>query len=46
MAQDLEKVLPEAIYEVDDIKFIRLDAVIGLLVNAVKELDAKIALKN
>lgn len=42
IAQDLEKVLPEAVKEIKGVKFILLDAVIGLLVNAVKELDEKV----
>jgi hypothetical protein len=42
IAQDLEKVLPEAVKEIQGVKFILLDAVIGLLVNAVKELNEKV----
>lgn len=42
IAQELEKVLPEGVVEHDGLKFIRLDAVIALLVNAVKELNIKI----
>ncbi|KKN53624.1 hypothetical protein LCGC14_0600550 [marine sediment metagenome] len=43
MAQDLEKVLPDAVSEIDGIKYVRYDAVIGLLVNAVNELARKVA---
>jgi len=39
MAQDLEKVLPEAVVEIGGTKHIKLDAVIGLLVNAINELS-------
>lgn len=42
MAQDLEKVLPDAVSEINGVKFVRYDAVVGLLVEAVKELNAKI----
>jgi hypothetical protein len=42
IAQDVEKVLPEAVKEINGVKFILLDAVIGLLVNAVKELNEKV----
>jgi len=42
IAQDLEKVLPEGVVEVNSFKFVRLDAIIGLLVNAVKELNKKL----
>lgn len=42
MAQDVEKVLPDAVTEIDDIKYVKYDAVIGLLVNAVNELREKI----
>ena len=38
MAQDLEKVLPDAVTEVDGIKQVDMNAVIGLLVNAVNEI--------
>lgn len=44
MAQDLEGVLPDAVSEINGIKFVRYDAVVALLVNAVKELDEKIEL--
>ena len=40
MAQDLENVLPDAVTEVDGVKMVRYDAVIGLLIEAVKELAA------
>lgn len=42
IAQDLEKVLPEGVVDIQGVKFIRLDAIMGLLVNAVKELDEKV----
>lgn len=42
IAQDVEKVLPEAVVEIKGCKFIKLGAVIGLLVNAIKELNAKV----
>ena len=38
IAQDLEKVLPDAVTEKDGIKQVDMNAVIGLLVNAVNEL--------
>jgi hypothetical protein len=42
IAQDLEKVLPDAVIEVDGIKKVDMNAVIGLLVEAVKELSGKV----
>lgn len=42
IAQDLEKALPEAIVEIGGIKHIKLDAVLGLLVNAINELNQKV----
>lgn len=42
IAQDLEKVLPEGVMEHEGLKYIRVDAIIGLLVNAVKELNEKV----
>ena len=39
MAQDLEKVLPEAVFEIDGVKHIKLDAVLGLIVSAIKEMN-------
>ncbi|HEC65298.1 MAG TPA: tail fiber domain-containing protein [bacterium] len=39
MAQDLQRVLPDAVSEIDGIKVVRYDAVIGLLIEAVKELS-------
>ena len=42
MAQDLAQVLPDAVSEINGIKFVRYDAVVGLLVEAVKELNRKI----
>jgi len=46
IAQELEKVLPEAVLEHKGIKYIRVDGVIGLLVNAVNELNQKIESRN
>ncbi len=42
IAQDLEKILPEAVVEVDGIKYVKYEAVIALLVNAVNELARKV----
>lgn len=42
MAQDLEAILPDAVSEINGVKFVRYDAVIGLLVNAVNELRQEI----
>lgn len=39
MAQDLEAVLPEAVFEIDGVKHIKLDAVLGLIVSAIKEMN-------
>lgn len=41
MAQDLESVLLDAVSEHDGVKYVRYDAVIGLLVEAIKELNHK-----
>ncbi len=41
MAQDLEKVLPDAVSEINGIKFVRYDAVIALLIDAINELARK-----
>lgn len=46
MAQDVERVLPDAVSEVNGVKFVRYDAVIGLLVNAVNELRQEIRSKS
>jgi hypothetical protein len=45
IAQDLEKVLPEAVYKVDDTDMLTVayGNVISLLINAIKELDEKVA---
>lgn len=43
MAQELEKVLPDAVSEINGIKYVRYDAVIALLVNAMNELARKVA---
>ena len=42
IAQDLEKILPEAVIEQNGIKYVKYEAVIALLVNAVKELARKV----
>ena len=42
IAQDIEKVLPEAIVEKDGIKYVKYEAIVGLLINAVKELKRKV----
>ena len=47
IAQELEKVLPEAVYEIEDfddemVKSIRYGNVVGLLVEAIKELKQEI----
>ena len=42
MAQDLERVLPDAVSEINGIKYVRYDAVVGLLINAVNELARKV----
>ncbi len=38
MAQDVEKVLPEAVVEIDGVKHVNYNAIIGLLVSAVNEI--------
>lgn len=43
MAQDLEKVLPEAVVEHQGVKFIRLDGVLALVINAINELAGKVS---
>ncbi len=42
IAQDIEKVLPEAIVEKNGIKYVKYEAIVGLLINAVKELKRKV----
>ncbi len=42
IAQELEKILPEAVFEVKGVKFVQFNAVLGLLVNAVNELAEKV----
>lgn len=42
IAQELEKVLPEGVIEHKGLKCIRLDAVVGLLVSALNELNQKV----
>lgn len=44
MAQDLENVLPDAVSDIQGVKFVRYDAVIALVVNAINELRKKINL--
>ncbi len=39
LAQDLEKVLPDAVFEIDGVKHIKLDAVLGLIISAIKEMN-------
>lgn len=39
IAQDVERVLPDAVHEIDDVKSVNYNGVIGLLVEAVKELS-------
>lgn len=53
IAQELEKVLPEAVYEIDDEEFggkskaVRYGNIVGLLIEAIKELQAEVKeLKN
>lgn len=41
IAQELEKVLPESVIEHHGIKFIKIDGVVALIINAIKELDQK-----
>jgi len=43
MAQDLEKVLPEGVSEIGGIKHVKFNSILGLLVNAIKELSFKVA---
>ena len=42
MAQELEEVLPDAVSEINGVKFVRYDAVIALLIEAVNELRRKV----
>lgn len=37
-----DKITPEAVAEINGVKFVKLDAVMGLLVNAVKELKNEV----
>ena len=46
MAQELEKVLPDAVSEIDGMKYVRYDALVALLVNAVNELREEIIRSN
>jgi hypothetical protein len=42
IAQEIEEVLPEAIFERDDRKAVDYNAIIGLLIEAIKELKTKV----
>jgi hypothetical protein len=42
IAQDVEKVLPEAVIEQEGIKLIRPDALIGLIINGIREVNEKV----
>lgn len=42
IAQDIEKVLPQAVVEIGGVKYVNYYAVLGLLVNAVKELKSEL----
>jgi hypothetical protein len=42
LAQDIEKVLPEAVFERDGVKYVKYEALIALLLNAVKELQGEV----
>lgn len=46
IAQDVENVLPQAVIEKDGLKYIKYEAVIALLVNAVKELKKQLDKRN
>lgn len=41
IAQDVERALPQAVHEIDDVKSVNYNGVIGLLVEAVKELSVE-----
>ncbi len=43
IAQDVEKIMPEAIIERDGVKYVKYDAVMALVIEAIKELDRKVA---
>jgi len=45
IAQDLQAVLPEGVIEKDGVKFVKLEAVVALLVNAVNELSESVKRK-
>ena len=42
IAQDVEEILPEAVEMINGIRYVRFDGMIALLVNAIKELNAKL----
>ena len=41
IAQDLEKVLPELVSETDGVKSVNYNGIIGVLIQAIKELNQK-----
>lgn len=43
IAQDLERVMPEAVLEQQGVKYVKLDAIVGLLLNAINELSEEVA---
>lgn len=46
IAQDLEAVLPDAVIEINGVKLVKYDAVIGLLINALNELAQRMIKDN
>lgn len=42
IAQDIEKILPEAVVEIEGIKYVKYQSIVALLVNAVNELSRKV----
>jgi hypothetical protein len=42
IAQDIEKVLPELVSDVDGIKNVNYDGIIAFLIEAIKELNKKL----
>ena len=46
VAQQVEKVLPEGVIEHNGLKYVKMDAVIALVVNAVNELVCELKLRN
>jgi len=43
IAQEVEKILPELVYEVDGLKYIVYGNIVGILIEAIKEQENKIA---